>query len=279
MSQNSALPEVYGSCLIQKWDKTLFKAKRPYKATVPVNNPQSKAFPSPQLPAEQLGTFSQASFPCKCLLYLCSSQTPSPQRIMYSLTFLWLLFPVWFPDSPWSSLLHLLSPLFPEWVSCIFPEKSRKFPFPFCSHIYHLADLTLLVSPAEGMVPTSDVTLQRQEKTEISFPTRSGEVGTLSSRRSWLCPTRDVLKRLTYARKKLANQCFLKDIFCVTLQKDSAWLFLSLLNIEIAPKEKYSKGQTHQKSKFFIDCNKPNLYSKSQTVHLPSSVQCINQCY
>lgn len=139
--------------------------------------------------------------------------------------------------------------------------------------------LTLLIVPAEGMVLTSDVTFLSFTVPAISFPTSSETVGTLRSRRSWLCPIRDVLKRLTYARKKLANQCFLKDLFRVTLQKDSAWLFLSLLNMEIAPKEKYSKGQTPQKSKFFIDCNKPNLYPKTQTVHLPSSLQWINQCY
>lgn len=139
--------------------------------------------------------------------------------------------------------------------------------------------LTLPIIPAEGMVPTPEVTFLSFPVSAISFPTSSETVETLSSRRSWLCPIRDVLKHLTYARKKLANQCFLKDLFHVTPQKDSVWLFLSLLNTEIAPKEKYSKGQAHQKSKFFIDCNKPNLYFKSQTVHLPSSPQWINQCY
>lgn len=139
--------------------------------------------------------------------------------------------------------------------------------------------LTLLITPAQGVVPTSDVTFLSFPVSAIIFPASSEAVGTLSGRRSWLCPIRDVLKRLTYARKKLANQCFWKDLFLMTLQKDSVWLFLSLLNIQIAPKEKYSKGQTHQKSKFFIDCNKPNLYPKSHTVHLPSSLQWINQCY
>lgn len=123
MSQNSALLE--GFCLIQKQDKALFKAKEPYKALVPVNNPKSNVLPFPEL-----GTFSQAQQILVLPVQL-SNPFSSDNKVFSDL----FLGPI-----P-SSLLHLLSSLFPEGIFYILPEKGT-FPFPFCSHVHHLAEVS-----------------------------------------------------------------------------------------------------------------------------------------
>lgn len=240
------------------------------KQWIPISSAPSRA-----------GHVQPSLFPMQILVSPVQLSNPFPaENIVFSDLSL-LSVPSLIPRSTLKLFVALAVFPFPRKDLLHLPRKMQQIPLPILQpHWSPCWGLTLLIKAAEGIVPTSDVTFQSFPVSAISFPASSETVRTLSSRRSWLCPIRNVLKRLSYAKKKkLANQCFLKDSFTVTLQKDSAWLFLSLLNIEIVPKEKYSKGQTHQKSKFFIDCNKPNPYSKSPTVHLPSSPQWINQCY